>query len=341
MGLCKRILLSYIFIFYDTVMPGDGPKFYNCVVCNKRTKPKDRRKLNKPIIKFVRKNFLIEPKENDHICSTCVSRHYSGSPISKLNRNSETPQNETDQPVTSNSVPLPIPATSNSHAYCFVCKRPGPKLVVVGSESRFSAFLHNNIVIPPGSRCCPVHLDAKGLIPSDVLASIKTSDEAMVDSHTVYGLLQKLREETKKHLVTRLDFDTDGVLTETDYLTLTGLSKANFDDLCDHVTPHIRHTPVRSTRASLGIFLMKMKSGLSNKLISTLCNVSKSSVHRAVASVRRCLMASFVPQYLGLQHITREAIISDHTRPLAQKLFCNDSTNQVVLVLDGLRIRLS
>ena len=44
-------------------------------------------------------------------------------------------------------------------------------------------------------------------------------------------------------------------------------------------------------------------------------------------------MKNFVPRNFGLQHITREAVINSHTRPLAQSLFGN--LNQVTAVLDG------
>ena len=57
------------------------------------------------------------------------------------------------------SVKSSLSSTAKSNSYCFLCKRPGPKLVNVPPKARFFfTFLHNEIIIPAGSRCCPVHL---------------------------------------------------------------------------------------------------------------------------------------------------------------------------------------
>lgn len=73
-------------------------------------------------------------------------------------------ENKTKKPIASPpSVSLPIHCTSKSHAYCFACKRPGPKLIVVPAQARFNVFIEKAIIVPAGSRCCPVHLDGKSL----------------------------------------------------------------------------------------------------------------------------------------------------------------------------------
>jgi hypothetical protein len=45
-------------------------------------------------------------------------------------------------------------------------------------------------------------------------------------------------------------------------------------------------------------------------------------------------MQMFVPQNLGLQHITHEDVIKKHTRPLAQTIFGDVMNSQAILVLD-------
>ena len=56
----------------------------------------------------------------------------------------------------------------------------------------------------------------------------------------------------------------------------------------------MRNTPSRSIKTSLGIFLLDMKSGLPNKTLTTIFNISKSSLRRAILSVRKTLMSSIV-----------------------------------------------
>ena len=78
-----------------------------------------------------------------------------------------------------------------------------------------------------------------------------------------------------------------------------------------------------------------MKTGMSNTLLSTIFSVTKSSVRRAIAAVRRSFMNTFVPEHLGVGHISRDDVINNHTRPLAQHIFRKPDHSQVILVLDG------
>lgn len=84
---------------------------------------------------------------------------------------------------------------------------------------------------------------------------------------------------------------------------------------------------------------MKLRGGDSNRILSTLFNISKSSVHRSIKSIRTSLMnGRFVKENLGFGHITRETVIQQHIRPLAQTLFGDEATQQAILVLDGTNI---
>ncbi|OWF49584.1 uncharacterized protein LOC110451517 isoform X2 [Mizuhopecten yessoensis] len=161
------------------------------------------------------------------------------------------------------------------------------------------------------------------------------NDCVLLNRSTLFELLHKLRTFAIQTEKSRIDFDSDEALTASDFINLTGITKANFTDLYTYIKDLVRNTPARSTKTSLGIYLFKMKSGISNKVLSTVFNITKSSIRRAVSSVRMALMQSFVPQNLGLSHISREQIIRNHTRPLAQTLFGDISNTQAILVLDG------
>lgn len=227
-------------------------------------------------------------------------------------------------------VTLKIPSTSRSHARCFICKRPGPKLVNVSSEGRLSAFINHNILLPTDARCCPVHI-TDGMLVSSAVETIQTrTDTSNLSRTAIQDLLQKLRNTClqQKHC---FNFDQ---MNEQDYVSLTGLNNDQFHDFCAHITDKIKATPNRSPKTSVGLFLLKMYSGLSNKILATIFGISKSSVRRAISTVRQACMRSFVPLYLGLESVTRESIIEDHTRPLAKSLFATNDT-QVILVLDG------
>lgn len=139
------------------------------------------------------------------------------------------------------------------------------------------------------------------------------------------------------HETSRINFDDEKILSETGYLNLTGLRK-QYIDLHTYVANAIRNTLARSTRTSLGIFLFKLKTGISSRVLYTVFGISKSSIKRAVANVREALNKNFVPNCLGFGHISRTEVFENHTRPLAQTLF--GSGSEAILVLDGTYIYL-
>ncbi|XP_053405404.1 uncharacterized protein LOC128558951 [Mercenaria mercenaria] len=318
-------------------------KFHNCVVCNTRTKPKNRRPVNKSIKKYLLKKFFINADERSIICNKCRHNYY----IAETQRSSTYSSTEASDPdfhppaskgnssyLSPPSVSLKIPCTTKTHAKCFLCKRPGPKLIVVPSETRVTVFIKFNILIPSGSRCCPVHIYNEQ-ISEESLINVLTTDTVFMSRTNILELIGAIRKECIR-TNERLNFDN---LREADYKELTGLKQTDFEDLFLSIEEHIRSSPVRSPRTTVGLFLLKLKSGISNKLLSTILGITPSSVRRAISSVRRALMQHFVPVNLGLAHISRQEIIDKHTRPLAQSLFgtdeSGDSQPKMMLVLDG------
>lgn len=63
---------------------------------------------------------------------------------------------------------------------------------------------------------------------------------------------------------------------------------------------------------------------------------SRAAVRAAVSRVRKALVERFVPQYLGLQAITRDELIAKHVPEYAQILYNPYRENKVVvLIVDG------
>lgn len=317
-------------------MPGNKTNYFNCVLCSKRTKANERREVSRAIKKVLRKTFLIDSfKDNAVICNRCrhLCHKNSGQPV-VCARTHQPHQNESSTKTQSSppSISLPIPSTSKSHAYCCICKKSGSRLVVISQLCRTTAFVEQNVILPPGNRCCSQHLQ-DGILTEDAAKQLQLTESSFVNRTYILDMLQRMRELCKKNETCRLDFENAGSLSETDYCSLVGLSKQFFDELSKEVEPYLKNTPARSIRMSLAIYLCKMKSGMSNQFLSTLFNISKSSLRRAISSVRKALMNQFVPSKLGFSHITREEVIRNHTRPLAQSLF-GDNT-QAIIVLDG------
>ncbi|VDI68895.1 Hypothetical predicted protein [Mytilus galloprovincialis] len=74
---------------------------------------------------------------------------------------------------------------------------------------------------------------------------------------------------------------------------------------------------------------------MSYPILSTLFNIGKTGLRRAIATARKSISINFTTKYLGFQHISRQHIKDNYTRPLAKGLFGNEIENPVILVADG------
>ena len=318
-----------------------------CVLCNKRLKIHQRRPVNKHIKKYLRKFYLLECSGTEYICGKCSRPAYqnrdheqvpsshrgpTARPAQQSSTESVLPSSQMQSPA---SVRLNIKSATKSHAYCFICKKPGPKLIVVSQNLRTDVYLKHNIIITSDSRCCPSHLDGNlNSFDPEILQELKTVDYSYLNRSSIIELLSNVRQVALNASSNRLSFDNLNDYTDCDLTNMTGLNKDQLLDLYNYVSPHVRNTPARSSLTTLVLFLFKMKSGLSNKFLSTLFGISKSSIRRAIHSVRRVLMNEFVPYNIGFSHISREDVINQHTRVLAQNLLA-DNNEQAILVLDG------
>jgi len=77
---------------------------------------------------------------------------------------------------------------------------------------------------------------------------------------------------------------------------------------------------------------MKVRTNMSQSILSTFFGISRRRVDRAIHSARKALMESLVFKHLGLNHISRDDFINLHTR--AKSLFA-EGKNVVIFVADG------
>lgn len=107
-----------------------------------------------------------------------------------------------------------------------------------------------------------------------------------------------------------------------------------FDNLLSNIRS-MRHSYVRSVRVALAVFLVKMRLGVSNRVLATLFHLkNKRVVSRIVHEVTKALLKDFVPYHLGFQHIERETILQRHQTDIASQLMTNKK-DQVIVVMDG------
>ena len=350
-----------IFIPLSCRMPGTGPKYFNCIDCGKRTRPLERLYVHRdPYLNYTKSLGLDSSQisQNDVACQKCFVK-FKRSLVKTQHISSATCEDKTtdDQsdpdyvPYVKKSradtklkspqnIPLPILSSGKSHSTCCICKKRSPKLITVATESRYKLFVEKGHLLLSGSRCCCSHLDSDKYFKEEALCLI--SEEFAKDPNTFFNksdilsLITNIRAIAIRNDKYRIDFDNKNTLSDAEYQTLTGITKDDFEDLCSNVNSNaIRCTKNRSSRTCIALLLVKLRTGLSNRMLSTLFNIGKSSVRRSIVSARHCLATHFTPQYVGFEHITREDVIRKHTRPLAQELFGSVCEHPAILVVDG------
>lgn len=153
---------------------------------------------------------------------------------------------------------------------------------------------------------------------------------SLLTSNEASDLLSKFKTRASHNLT---NFKLEHLHNE-DYNTLIGISKDNFFDLTSNITS-LRNTKCRPVKNAIGILLFKLKSGLSNGVLATLCGMrSRRQVAEIVRTARIAMMKYFVSMNFGFDHTTRESIVDHHT-DISKQLFTDPISDTVILVLDG------
>lgn len=332
-----------------------GPKEYPCVSCGRRTKADQRRFIIGSSYESYRVYLGITTcQEKDVTCTNCYSKFYRASHIrNSVDKTTDCVSNSLydsdpnyEPPVKTRKtlcvkspkvIPLPIQSSGKSHSSCVICKGRDSKLLTVSTDIRHRIFIRTGHMLLPGARCCQMHMTSDFSLREDAikfLATASTECQTFFNKSDIYSLISSIRSVALRNEKCRLDFDTSKGLADSDYMTLTGISKENFDDVISHCQS-IRSTKNRSLRTCIALLLVKLRTGLSNQMLSTLFNIEKSGVRRALRTARKELTETFTPNYVGFGHISRRDVIENHTRPLAQEIFGSIVEKPAILVVDG------
>ncbi|CAC5368984.1 unnamed protein product [Mytilus coruscus] len=100
------------------------------------------------------------------------------------------------------------------------------------------------------ARCCPCHISDENFSEQalECLSDLRKSTD--FNRSDILDLLQKIRMLLLKNDDKRLNFEKDSSLSDAEYISLTGIDLASFNDLATHLVS-IRDTKVRSSRTCL------------------------------------------------------------------------------------------
>ncbi len=128
-------------------------------------------------------------------------------------------------------------------------------------------------------------------------------------------------------------FDENGV-SASQYPSLVGISKESFDDLLSHIQDHMRNSCNRSKRQALAMWLMLMKSGLTQEHLAMDFDVEQKTISNACKVVGDLILKYFTPHNLGFGSMSRDEIIKNHNRKTTQ-IALSIPEGKAIAIADG------
>ena len=122
-------------------------------------------------------------------------------------------------------------------------------------------------------------------------------------------------------------------MTYDDYARLTGITKDQFNIVHKSLSS-LRSTSSRSIRTALAVLLVKLRTGLSLAVLSTVFGVKKITCSMTMHYARVSFMSNNAPKYLSLSQIERTKVCEDHTTNFARVFFADSKTNIAIAVAD-------
>ena len=135
-----------------------------------------------------------------------------------------------------------------------------------------------------------------------------------------------------------MNFDNREIrLPEKAYQVLMEITRYQFYNFHSHIPrSKLRTSDIRTSCMAIAMLLVKLRLGTSHEVPCTLFELeSKRQVSKILDSANNELTQHFVPKCLGFDYITREQVLKEHARLLAQQLLANNDSNQVIIVLDS------
>ncbi|CAG7718816.1 unnamed protein product [Allacma fusca] len=306
-----------------------GPRRVNqalvreCYICSHAiANPRQMRKLSgdenmdiRIIAEEHRKNARLEAKEvevDDRMCHTCHQRIVKSIECSVL-------------PHGVRFLVVPI-----NHDKCFICFG-STELRDVCREARINVYIETELFIPARARCCGLHFLSNWQINPIWLEGLFGYDSFVeLNGPEMREWLQHMRGTINADKKKRMG--NINLYSDLELKTLCGLTREQFNNLYSYTTRAVVQSSVVYVRDLL-IFLVKMRTGLSDEFLRVMFNVSRVTISRTVSNVRQNLELTFTDNHIGLAAHPRDQFIQHYVPDFAQKLYNQDDpTNKKVIL---------
>lgn len=219
---------------------------------------------------------------------------------------------------------------------CMVCNIMQNGLQHLSVQARVQVYIDTNIYIPSRSQTCPQHLDDSGFLLKIFYNTFQFLNRPIVlGGIEISSFLSTLRLSAVEYQKKSIHRES---VTDENFVYLTSLTKAQFNDLYNYCDPAFIGNQLRYiSKDSLFIFLIKMRHGLSDDLLKILFNHNtRQSISLLITTVRQSLMQRFVAENIGITAINQQEFIHKHVTPFANELY-NDNPDEPksIVIVDG------
>ncbi len=225
-----------------------------------------------------------------------------------------------------------VPFSESACVICGLSSSDGRKSVP--GPAKKDLWIENGIYLPKGVRCCMKHIseeifddDAKKRLDEKKRECVKVSRAEIAE--WIKWLTDLAKNKTRT-----VNFD-DPKTEDEAYEELLGLKKDQFDEVFAYISEGLLKSKNRSPRNALGIFLAKLRLGVSQQVLARLFGIDNQSViSQTFHRVAQLLTEKFVPSNLGFKHMSREQIMDNHNPAFVRQMFELEA-GRLVFILDG------
>jgi len=224
--------------------------------------------------------------------------------------------------------------SNSSHHRCFICNIQNVRLHQITDASIIYAFVHFNIFIKQGTRCCGRHLDNNMNLRKDEYNNI-SSRQIPIEKY-VFKMLYLLKEKCKNDYNKCCIFDGFKNIDNLDdrfIFKITRWNKLQFVTFSSYITS-INNTTGRTKNELIAIYRFWLFKGIDQTSLAMFkTDTDQQQISRYLEQIRIAIERDFVPFFLGVKSRSREFFVGHNT--LASKTIygLNDST--LCIVADG------
>lgn len=219
------------------------------------------------------------------------------------------------------TVPVLLPLYSNGPTRCIFNNCTINDLSSIEKDLRNKCAFNRKVIVAKDAVVCDEHRETLVTRKFTAKGLIQQSESFKATPEELSRLLRVLMTELKNKHDNPLSIAD---MSEHEFKTFTGMSRCEYEKFKSGLDFSEKYR-MRKSDVTLPIYLFKIKTGLSNKVIGTLFRRLESDVYYHLNRARKILIEQFVLYNLGLALNTAESI----TPPKLPKICFQDTVNSL------------